>query len=70
MITKLVLVLCFAGAAMLITGSLPEDKMNKIRALLGDTQKHENQPPVRLQLLVGGAAFLFLGLVMLQVIRL
>ena len=55
---------------MLITGMLPEDKMNKVRALLGDTKKYENQPPVRLQLLVGGAFFLFIGLVMSGVIRL
>jgi len=55
---------------MLITGMLPQDKMDKVRAFLGDTKKHENQPPVRLQLLVGGAFFLFIGLVMLQVIRL
>ena len=55
---------------MLITGMLPQDKMDKVRAFLGDTKKHENQPPVRLQLLVGGAFFLFIGLVTLQVIRL
>jgi hypothetical protein len=70
MITKFALVACLAGAAMLITGMLPQDKMDKVRAFLGDTKKHENQPPVRLQLLVGGAFFLFIGLVMLQVIRL
>jgi hypothetical protein len=70
MITKLALALCLAGVGMLITGSLPRDKMDKVRSTLGDTQKHENQPPVRLQLLFGGAVFLFIGLVMLQVIRL
>ena len=70
MITKFALVASLAGAAMLITGMLPQDKMDKVRAFLGDTKKYENQPPVRLQLLVGGAFFLFIGLVMLQVIRL
>jgi len=70
MITKFALVACLAGAAMLITGMLPQDKMDKVRAFLGDMKKYENQPPVRLQLLVGGAFFLFIGLVTLQVIRL
>ena len=68
MITKFALVLCLAGAAMLITGLLPQDKMDKVRGFLGDTGKHENQPPVRVQLLVGGAIFLFIGLVMLRVL--
>ena len=70
MITKLAFVLSFAGAAMLCTGLLPHDKMDKVRALLGDTAKYENQPPVRVQLLLGGAAFLFIGLLMFGVIRL
>ena len=55
---------------MLITDMLPQDKMDKVRGFLGDTGKHENQPPVRVQLLVGGAIFLFIGLLMLQVNRL
>jgi len=70
MITKFAFVACFAGAAMLITGLLPQDKMDRVRGLLGDTNKYENQPPVRVQLLIGGAAFLFIGLVMFGVIRL
>ena len=70
MVTKFALVFCLAGAAMLITGLLPQDKMDKVRGFLGDTGKHENQPPVRLQLLVGDAFFLFMGLLMLRVIRL
>jgi len=69
MITKFAFVACFAGAAMLITGLLPQDKMDRVRAFLGDTKKYENQPPVRMQLLVGGAFFLFIGLVMFGVIR-
>ena len=55
---------------MLITGLLPQDKMDRVRAFLGDTKKYENQPPVRVQLLIGGAFFLFIGLVMFGVIRL
>lgn len=39
-------------------------------ASLGDKDKDKNQPPVRLQLLVGGAFFLFIGLLMFGVIRL
>jgi hypothetical protein len=71
MITKLAFALSLAGVAMLITGMLPQDKMDRVRAALGDTNKrYENQPPVRLQLLVGGAMFLFIGLVMFGVIRL
>ena len=33
--------LLFGGSGMLITGLLPEDKMNKVRAFLGDKGKHE-----------------------------
>ena len=63
--------MCLAGVGMLITGLLPEDKMNKVRAVLGDKKaKYENQPPVRVQLLIGGAFFTFIGLLMLGVIRL
>ena len=53
------------GLAMLITALLPEDKM---RSIVGD--KLDKQPQARLQLLVCGAFFLFIGLVMLGVIRL
>ena len=69
-ITKLALALCIGGAGAIVTGCLPEDKMHKVRACLGDTKKYENQPPVRVQLLVGGAVILFLGLMMLGVFRL
>jgi hypothetical protein len=68
-ISKLALAFCIGGAAAFITGCLPEDKMNRVRALLGDTKKYKNQPPVRAQLLIGGALILFLGLVMLGVVR-
>jgi len=69
MITKFGLVLCLASVAMLITGSLPKDKMDKVQTFMGGKTKYENQPPVRLQLLVGGVFFLIIGLVMLGVIH-
>jgi len=50
---------------MLITGLLPDDKL---RSVLGE--KYHKQPNVRIQLLVLGAFFLFVGLVMLRVIPL
>jgi hypothetical protein len=59
-----------AGAGMLVTGLLPKDKMEKVQTYLGGKAKYDNQPPLRTQLLVGGVIFLFLGLVVLQVIRL
>jgi hypothetical protein len=55
---------------MLITGLLPQDKMDKIRAVLGDRKQLADRRMARMQLLVGGAFFLFIGLVMLRVIRL
>ena len=70
-LTLFAFAMCLAGAGMLITGLVPEDKMNKVRAALGDNKaKYDNQPPVRVQLLVGGAVFTFIGLLMLGVIRL
>jgi len=69
-LTLFAFAMCLAGVGMLITGLLPQDKMDKVRASLGDKAKYDNQPPVRLQLLVGGAAFTFIGLLMLGVIRL
>ena len=51
---------------MIITGLLPQDK---IRALLGERAKFGDQPTARTQLLTFGAFFLFIGLVMLRVIR-
>jgi hypothetical protein len=68
-VTKLGLVLFLAGVGMLITGSLPRDKMEKVQTLLGGKAKYDHQPPLRLQLLIGGAAFLFIGLVMLGIIH-
>jgi hypothetical protein len=61
---------CGVGVAMLITGFLPQDKMDKIRALLGDRKELDDRRKARMQLLICGAFFLFIGLVMLRVIRL
>jgi hypothetical protein len=66
--TKYIIYSCLAcgvGLAMLITGLLPEDKL---RAVIGD--KIKSQPNVRIQLLVCGGFFLFVGLVMLRPILL
>jgi len=68
-VTKLGLVLLIAGVGMLITGSLPRDKMERFHTLLGGKAKNDNQPPLRAQLLIGGAAFLFIGLIMLGIIH-
>jgi hypothetical protein len=68
--TKYGLVACGAGLAMLITGLLPQDKMDKIRASLGDKRQFDGQPSARMQLLVCGAMCLFIGLVILGLIRL
>jgi hypothetical protein len=68
-------VACGVGAAALITGLLPQDKMDKIRALLHDRFGHErakvdDRATARVQLIVFGAFFLFIGLVMSGLIRL
>jgi hypothetical protein len=62
-------VACGVGVAMLITGLLPQDKIDRVRALLGDKRKFDQQPTARTQLLVFGAVFLFIGLMLLGVIR-
>jgi len=62
-------VACGAGLAMIVTGLLPQDKMDKIRGLLGDRKEVDDRRMVRLQLLVCGAFCLFIGLVMLRIIR-
>lgn len=68
--TKLGFALSLAGIGMLITGSLPKDKMERVSTFMGGKTKYENQPPVRVQLLFGGALFLFVGLLLLGLIRL
>jgi len=65
---RYILYSCVAGGvglAMLITGLLPADM---IRSIVSD--KFDKQPNARVQLLVTGGFFLFVGLVMLRVIRL
>ena len=70
-LTKLGLVLFLAGVAMLITGSLPRDKMEGIDTLMGGKDKDKDRylPPLRARLLIGGATLLFIGLIMLGVIQ-
>ena len=68
-------VACGVGAAALITGLLPQDKMDKIRALLHnhfgkESAKVDDRATARLQLIVFGVFFLFIGLVMSGLIRL
>jgi len=70
MITKFAVAFCLAAVGMLITGLLPKDKMEKVQTFMGAKENKPNQPPVRLQLLVCGAFLLFIGLLMLGVIRL
>jgi hypothetical protein len=56
---------------MLITGSLPRDKMEGIDTLLGGKAKDKDRylPPLRARLLIGGATLLFVGLIMLGVVH-
>ena len=68
--TKLGFALCLAALGMLVTGSLPRDKMDKVYAYMGGKAKSDIQPPIRVQLLVGGVILLFFGLLLLGVIRL
>ena len=67
-------VACGVGAAALITGLLPRDKMDKIRSLLHEHFSREgasvNQATARVQLIIFGAFFLFLGLVLSGLIQL
>ena len=68
-------VACGTGAAALITGLLPQDKMDKVRAFLHERfgqqgAKVEDRARARAQLIIFGAFFLFIGLVMSGVIRL
>ena len=63
-------VACAAGVAMLITGLLPNDKMDKVRSFMGDQKESTDRRMARMQLIACGAIFLFIGLVVLGVIRL
>jgi len=66
---------CLAGAAALITGLLPRDKMDKVQAFMHKyfgqkDAKVDERVPVRLQLIVFGAGCLFIGLLVSGLIRL
>ena len=69
------LVACVAGAAALITGLLPKDKMERVSAFMHehfgkDGTKRDERVSARTQLIIFGAFFLFLGLVISGFIRL
>jgi hypothetical protein len=62
-------VACGVGAAALITGLLPRDKMDKVRAFLHQRfgpkgAKVDDPATVRMQLIIFGAFLLFVGLVL------
>ena len=67
-------VACGVGAAALITGLLPRDRMDKVRALMHDRFAREganiDRATARMQLIFFGAFFLFIGLVMSGLIHL
>ena len=68
-------VACGVGAAAFITGLLPKTQMERVQALLhnwfGKGQaKRDTRVSSRTQLLIFGAFFLFLGLLVLGVVRL
>jgi len=63
------------GAAALITGLLPQDKMDKVRVFMHEHfgkqgAKDEERVSARTQLIVFGAFFLFIGLLLSGLIRL
>ena len=68
-------VACAVGVAALITGLLPQDKMDNVRAFMHknfgqkDAKADERVSP-RLQLIVFGAFFLFIGLLISGLVRL
>jgi hypothetical protein len=66
---------CGVGAAALITGLLRQDKMDKVRAFMHQHfgkqgAQGDERVSARLQLIVFGAFFLFIGLVISGLIRL
>jgi len=68
-------VACAVGAAALITGLLPQNKMEKITAFMHEHfgkkgAKTDDRASTRMQLIVFGAFFLFIGLVISGLIRL
>ena len=68
-------VACGVGAAALITGLLPQDKMNKVSAFMHEhfgkqDAKDDDRVSPRTQLIIFGAFFLFIGLLLSGLIRL
>jgi len=68
-------VACAVGVAALITGLLPQDKMDNVRAFMHKNfgqknAKADERVSPRLQLIVFGAFFLFIGLLISGLIRL
>jgi hypothetical protein len=67
-------VACGVGVAALITGLLPQDKMDKVRSFLHDHFGREGAnvkgATARVQLIIFGAFFLFLGLMLSGLIQL
>ena len=68
-------VACLVGAAALITGLLPQDKMEKITAFMHEhfgkqDAKTDERVSARTQLIIFGAFFLFIGLIISGLIRL
>ena len=68
-------VACAVGAAALITGLLPHDKMQKITAFMHEHfgkqgAKTDERASTRMQLIIFGAFFLFIGLVLSGLVRL
>ena len=66
---------CVAGAAALITGLLPQDKMDKVTAFMHEHfgkkgAKTDDRVSPRIQLIICGAFLIFIGLVMSRLIRL
>jgi len=66
---------CAVGVAALITGLLPQDKMDKVRAFMHknfgkEGQKDDTRVSPRTQLIFFGAFFLFIGLVVSGLIHL
>ena len=67
-------VACAAGAAALITGLLPKDKMDKVSTFMHQNfgkkdLKNDDRVSPRTQLIVFGIFFLFIGLLISGVIR-
>ena len=68
-------VACAVGAACLITGLLPKDKMDKVSAFMHkhfgkEGAKSDDRVSPRMQLLVFGVFSLFIGLLLSGLIRL